>query len=79
MNPDEGKQFVGCASSACSVLCYIREVRLKTSKLQSEPFTRSICDEYESTYEDVATSHAPECKCRPVECPLDITDENKYL
>ena len=24
---------------------------------------------YESTYEDVVTSHAPECKCRPVECP----------
>ena len=28
-----------------------------------------MCEEYKSTYEDVVNSHAPECKCRPVEYP----------
>ena len=35
-----------------------------------------MCKEYESTYDDVTTNHAPVCKCRPVECPnaCGVTD-----
>ena len=34
------------------------------------------CEEYESIYDDVVNSHAPMCKCQPVECPNSCGAEN---
>ena len=75
VNPHEDKQFVGCAYTNikclfCGKLCLRGEIEdHQTSQCSQRPFTCEMCDDYESTYEDVVTSHAPECKCRPVECP----------
>ena len=75
VNPGKEKQFVGCAYTNlkclfCGKLCLRREIEdHQTSQCSQRPFTCEMCGEYEFTYEDVVTSHAPECKCRPVECP----------
>ena len=75
VNPDDDKQFVGCAYTNlkclfCGELHQRSEIEdHQTSQCSQRPFTCEMCDEYKSTYEDVVTSHAPECKYRPVECP----------
>ena len=75
VNPVEDKKFLGCACTMvkclfCGELHQRSEIEdHQTSACLQRPFTCSMCDEYESTYKDVVTSHAPECKCRPVECP----------
>ena len=75
VDPHQDKQFVGCAyinlkCLFCGELHHRSEMEEhQTSQCSQRPFTCEMCSEYESTYEDVVTSHAPECKCRPVECP----------
>ena len=75
VDPHEDKQFVGCAYKNlkclfCGELHQRSEMEdHQTSQCSQRPFTCEMCDEFKSTYEDVVTSHAPECKCRPVECP----------
>ena len=74
-NPDKDKQLVGCACTNIACLfCDKLHPRHETEQHQTSlctkrPFTCFMCDEYESTYEDVVNSHAPVCKCRLVECP----------
>ena len=74
-NPDKEKQLVGCAYTNflcgfCDKLHPRHELEHhQTSLCPKRPFTCFMCEEYESTYEDVVNSHAPVCKCRPVECP----------
>ena len=48
----------------------------QASLCPKRPFNCSTCEEYESTYEDVVNSHAPVCKCRPVECPNSCGADN---
>ena len=75
MNPDRDNQLVGCAYTKvkcifCDEYCRRSDIEdHQTSKCLKRPFTCTVCDEYKSTYADVTTNHAPECKCRPVECP----------
>ena len=46
------------------------------SQCAQRPFTCSMCQEFESTYDDVITNHAPVCKWRPVECPNSCGAKN---
>ena len=48
----------------------------QTSLCPKRPFICFMCEEYESTYEDVVNSHAPVCKCLPVECPNSCGADN---
>ena len=50
----------------------------QTSLCPKRPFTCFMCEEYESTYEDVVNSHASVCKCRPVECPNSCGADNLH-
>ena len=74
-NPDKEKQLVGCAyTNIVCIFCDKLHPRHEMEQHQASlcpkrPFTCFMCEEYESTYEDVVNSHTPVCKCRPVECP----------
>ena len=75
LNPDKDKLSVGCAYT--NVKCLFCKELYQRSKIEhhqgsqctERPFTCSMCEEYNSTYDDVITNHTPVCKCRPVECP----------
>lgn len=75
VEPDRDQQLEGCSYTTVHCLfCDEEHQRSKigehqTSNCLERPFTCTMCFEYESTCADVITSHAPECKCRPVECP----------
>ena len=81
-NPDKEKKLVGCeytniACLFCDKLHRRHETKQhQTSLCPKKPFTCFMCEEYESTYEDVVNSHAPVCKCRPVECPNSCGADN---
>ena len=71
-NPDKEKQLVGCAyTNLVCIFCGKFHLRheLEHHQTPKRPFACFMCEEYESTYEDVVNNHAPVCKCRPVECP----------
>ena len=74
-NPGKEKQLVGCVyTNLVCLFCGKLHPRYElkhhqTSLCPKRPFTCFMCEEYESTYEDVVNSHVPKCKCRPVECP----------
>ena len=81
-NPDKEKQLVGCAyvsiaCLSCDKLHPRHELEHhQTSFCPKRPFACFMCEEYVSTYEDVVNSHAPVCKCRPVECPNSCGADN---
>ena len=81
-NPDKEKQLVGCvytniACLFCDKLHPRHEMEHhQTSFCPKRPFACYMCEEYVSTYEDVVNSHAPVCKCRPVECPNSCGADN---
>ena len=43
------------------------------------PYTCEYCSEYKSTFEDVAHSHWPECKCFLLPCPNECTPSGSGL
>ena len=81
-NPDKEKQLIGCVyTSIACLFCDKLHPRPEmeqhqTSLCPKRPFTCFMCEEYESTYEDVVNSHSPVCKCRPVECPNSCGADN---
>ena len=75
LNPDRGRRSIGCAYEDLKCL-FCDELFLRGkieghqgSQCAKRPFTCSMCEGYNSTYDDVITNHTPVCKCRPVECP----------
>ena len=76
-NPAKEKQLVGCGfiNIAC-LFCDRPHLRREVECCPKRPFTCSMCNAYKSTYEDVVNSHAPVCKCRPVECPNSCGIQN---
>ena len=74
-NPDKKKRLIGCAyedlkCSFCEELTLRGKIEdHQGSQCAKRPFTCSMCEGYDSTYDDVITNHTPVCKCRPVECP----------
>ena len=76
-NPDKEKRLVGCAYTDIQCLfCNKLHLRHEVEHCPKRLFTCFMCEEYESTYEDVVNSHAPVCKCRPVECPNSCGADN---
>ena len=81
-NPDQEKQLVGCAyTNIACLFCDKFHPRHEMEQHQASlcpkrSFTCFMCEEYESTYEDVVNGHAPVCKCRPVECPNSCGADN---
>ena len=75
LNPDKDKLSVGCAYT--NVKCLFCNELYQRSKIEhhqgsqctERPFICSMCEEYDSTYDDVIANHTPVCKCRPVDCP----------
>ena len=67
--------LAGCAilqicCDYCQHAMYRRELQEHRNKeCLKRPFTCPTCEEYKSDYEDITSTHMPECKCRPVECP----------
>ncbi len=82
LKPDEDEQLTGCGFSKIKCLyCFKRHRRYKMDNHQSSlclqrPFTCSMCEDYESTYDGVTNRHAPVCECRPVQCPNSCGDDN---
>ena len=74
-NSSQGNLLAGCAflcirCDYCQHAMCRRKLRIHRNKeCLKRPFTCPTCKEYESDYEDVTSTHMPECKCRPVECP----------
>ena len=74
LNPDKDSLLIGCTYADIKCL-FCQEVHRRTKikrhqdNCAERPFTCLVCNEYNSTYDDVITNHAPVCKCRPVECP----------
>ena len=74
-NPGKEKRSIGCAYEDLKCL-FCDELFLRGkiahhqgSQCAKRPFTCSMCEGYNSTYDDVIANHIPVCKCRPVECP----------
>ena len=73
-NPDKDSLLIGCTYEDIECL-FCQEVHRRTKikchqdNCAGRPFTCLVCNEYNSTYDDVITNHAPVCKYRPVECP----------
>ena len=74
-SPSKKKQFVGCLLTRIKcVHCGQRFCRSGIEQHQNlecfeRPFICELCEEYESTFENVINEHAQCCKCRPVDCP----------
>ena len=74
-NSSQDNLLAGCAflricCDYCQHAMYRRQLQEHRNKAcPKRPFTCPTCEEYESDYEDVTSTHMPECKCRPVECP----------
>ena len=81
-NSDKDNLSVGCAF--VNVQCAFCNVSYQRSKIEchqdsqcpQRPFTCSMCQEFESTYDDVITNHTPVCKWRPAECPNSCGAKN---
>ena len=82
LNPDKERQIIGCSYAKIKcIYCFKHHRRFKIENHQlsqclKRPFTCEMCLEYESTYSDVTTNHAPLCKCRPVDCPNECGHDN---
>ena len=58
-----------CCDYCQHTMCRRQLQEHRNKECLKRPFTCPTCKEYESDYEDVISTHMPECKCRPVECP----------
>ena len=74
-SPSEESRDIGChfVQVKCS---YCKDELQRRFVLEHErneclkrPTRCNLCDDYESTFEDVSTSHAVVCPSRPVDCP----------
>ena len=75
LNPQGGdKQLEGCklAEVKCSYCSkFLMRIALLNHKVNfcgKRPFTCEYCNNYESTYDDVACNHWPTCVYHPVQC-----------
>ena len=73
--PKHGKTMEGCKFLLLNC-CYCHSDCLRGELMEHQnkecvkrPFTCPTCEEYESTYDDVTSTHQSICECRPVDCP----------
>ena len=75
VNPDLERRLLGCdfiqlGCEYCRDLFQRRLIKEHQDKqCPKRPFSCDYCRDYDSTFEDVANNHWPECKCYPVSCP----------
>ena len=78
-DPLPERQLKGCPFAVIECLhCKegIRRDKIEGHQLErcpQRPYTCEYCAEYKSTFEDVAHSHWPECKCFLLPCPNECT------
>ena len=78
-DPLPERQLKGCPFTVIECLhCKegIRRDKIAGHQLErcpQRPYTCDYCAEYKSTFEDVAHSHWPECKCFLLPCPYECT------
>ena len=78
-DPQLQRQLEGCSFTVIECLhCKegIRRDKIAGHQLErcpQRPYTCEYCTEYNSTFEDVAHSHWPECKCFLLPCPNECT------
>ena len=70
--------YKSCGCSFLQLKCYcsneFRRVCLlehETNECFKRPYRCDVCNEFESTFEDVTTKHIKECPCGLVPCPSD--------
>ena len=84
LDPEESRKMDGCEFVYVDCLycqgsyqrCEIDHHR--GTECVKRPYTCELCQEYESTYNDVVFFHLAICKCRPVECPNQCGDVVKH-
>ena len=80
-NPEPEKQLEGCCiveakcvHANCGQFFQRRFLgNHQADECPKRPFSCDYCQEYESTFEDVAYNHYPVCKCYPLPCPNNCT------
>ena len=84
-DPLPERQLKGCLFAVIKCLhCKegIRRDKITGHQLERcprRPYTCEYCAEYKSTFEDVAHSHWPECKCFLLPCPNECTPSGSGL
>ena len=84
-DPQPQRQLEGCPCAMIECLhCEedIRRDKIASHQLEccpQRPYTCEYCAEYKSTFEDVAHSHWPECKCSLLPCPNECTPSGSGL
>ena len=84
-DPLPERQLEGCPFAVIECLhCKegIRRDKIAGHQLErcpQRPYTCEYCAEYKSTFEDVAHSHWPECKCFLLPCPNECTPSGSGL
>ena len=84
-DPLPKRQLKGCPFAVIECLyCKegIRRDKITGHQLehcQQRPYTCEYCAEYKSTFEDVAHSHWPECKCFLLPCPNECAPSGSGL
>ena len=84
-DPLPERQLKGCPFAVIECLhCKegIRRDKIAGHQLErcpQRPYTCEYCAEYKSTFEDVAHSHWPECKCFLLPCPNECTPSGSGL
>ena len=76
-----GCDFLRICCDYCQQAMCRRKLRVHRNRMCfKRPFTCPACKVYKSDYKDVTSTHMPECKCRPVECPnkcgLEVEAQN---
>ena len=84
-DPKPERQLKGCPFAVIECLhCKegIRRDKIAGHQLErcpQRPYTCEYCTEYKSTFEDVAHSHWPECKCFLLPCPNECAPSGSGL
>ena len=78
-DPLPERQLKGCPFAVIECLhckegiCRDKIAGHQLERCPQRPYTCEYCTEYKSTFEDVAHSHWPECKCFLLPCPNECT------
>ena len=80
-NPPQEKQLEGCQFTKVQCLHCFKSFQRSSVKVHQNdqccrrPFSCEYCNNYHSTYEDVATNHWPTCAHYPVQCPNECSND----
>ena len=84
-DPQPQRQLEGCPFAVIECLYCKENIRRdkiaghQLERCPQRPYTCEYCAEYKSTFEDVAHSHWPECKCFLLPCPNECKPSGSGL